>query len=51
MTFGKPEHEDSTGEEFSLRDDDAMANCFISLEMFSNLGAILELNNHFQGSY
>ena len=40
-----------TGEELSLRDDNAMSNYFIGIEVFSNLGVILELNDHFQGSY
>ena len=34
-----------------MRDDNAMSNYFITIEVFSNLGVILELNNHFQGSY
>ena len=32
-------------------DDNAMSNYIIAIEVFSNLGVILELNNHFQGSY
>ena len=32
-------------------DDNAMSNYFIAVEVFSNLGVILELSNHFQGSY
>ena len=34
-----------------MRDDNAMSSCFIAIEVFSNLGVIVELNNHFQGSY
>ena len=34
-----------------MRDDNAMSNYFIATEVLSNLGVILELNNHFQGYY
>ena len=34
-----------------MRDDDAISSYFIAIEIFSSLGAILELNNHFQGPY
>ena len=34
-----------------MRDDNAMSNYFIVIEIFSNLGVILELNNNFQGSF
>ena len=34
-----------------MRDDNAMSNYFIAVEIFSNLGVILELNNNFQGSF
>ena len=34
-----------------MRDDKAVSNYFIAIEVLSNLGLILELNNHFQGSY
>ena len=34
-----------------MREDNAMSNNFIAIEIFSNLVVILELNNHFQGSY
>ena len=30
-----------------MRDDNAMSNYFIAIEVFSNLGVILELNHHF----
>ena len=35
-------------EEVSKREDNAMSNYFIAIEVFSNVGVILELNNHFQ---
>ena len=35
-------------EEFSKREDNAMSNYFIAIEVFSNVGVILELNNNFQ---
>ena len=34
-----------------MTDDNAMSDYFIAIEVFSNLGLILELNNHFQGFY
>ena len=34
-----------------MRDDNVMSNYFIAVEIFSNLGVILELNNNFQGSF
>ena len=34
-----------------MKDDKAVSNYFIAIEVFSNLGVILELNNHFEGSY
>ena len=34
-----------------MRDDNAMSNYFIAIEIFPNLGVILELNDRFQGSY
>ena len=34
-----------------MRDDNAISKYFIEIEIFLNLGVILELNNHFQGSY
>ena len=34
-----------------MRDYNAMSKYFIAIEVFSNLGVVLELNNHFQGSY
>ena len=34
-----------------MRNDNAVLNYFIAIEVFSNLGVVLELNNHFQGSY
>ena len=30
-----------------MKDDNAVSNYFIAIEVFSNLGVILELNNHF----
>ena len=32
-----------------MRDDNAMSYYFIEIEVFSNLGMILELSNYFQG--
>ena len=34
-----------------MRDDNAMSGYFNAMEVFSNLGLILGLNNHFQSSY
>ena len=34
-----------------MGDDNAMSNSFIAIEILSNLVVILELSNHFQGSY
>ena len=34
-----------------MRDDNAMSNYYIAIEVFSNLGVILELNHHLQGFY
>ena len=34
-----------------MRDDNAVSNYFIAIQVFLNLGVNLELSNHFQGSY
>ena len=34
-----------------MRYDNAVSNYFTAIEVFSDLGVILELSNHFQGSY
>ena len=34
VSFGKSHHEDITVEEFSMRDDNAMSNYFVAVEVF-----------------